>query len=88
MNIKTAIKEWVEEYDKSYKENGSVDLINENEFTEDGLLSSYFKKVNSEQHIDMIALVRYILLISEISEFIKSIEQQFGPTNIELLKGN
>jgi len=50
-------------------------LIDEEQFSEEGLLSNYFKKAKNEAHVDMKALFRYILLISEITHLIKCIEQ-------------
>jgi len=63
-------------------------FIGEKEFSQDGLLSSYYKKFETDQYVDIGSLLKDLLLLTEVSNFIRQIEEKFGKTKIELLKGN
>lgn len=67
------MKEWCRIYQSEFKGENMPNLISEKEFAEDGLLSSYFKRVMTEQFVDMNSFYKQVLLMSEATAFIKAI---------------
>ena len=69
------MKKWMDTYSIDYMQEGQCDLIDGSEFSEDGLLSRYYKKVQTDQYIDMKSLYKDVLLISELSSLINSFNE-------------
>jgi hypothetical protein len=57
-------------------------------FTPNGYLSSYYKKAEEGEYVDMKSLYKYILVVTEIQHLMNEMEEIFGKVLLEDLNGH
>ena len=91
--VRKQINSWFEEPreesdDLNVSERNMTVLNFNQEFSETGLLSNYFKLVEGGLKIDIKALLKQIILIDEISKIVSHFESEFGFATLDDFVGN